>query len=186
MTIVPPFPHDEIADVIAGTSSVDEEPPAFGVQVAARAPRDFVDSGSARAPAKSAKSVNDFRHMVVFRTQFTCASGNYAADTFISISNDSLNIDVSDPNRHGGFSKCGIIHHSPYSRNNSHVLMIFTETVKSMQRYCKRALSLLSIDRLVLKWCVGNYRRNRPRMNKKKSRPGNICLNSITALEQQM
>lgn len=34
ITIVPPSPQEEIASLMAGTSSVEEEPPALGVQAA--------------------------------------------------------------------------------------------------------------------------------------------------------
>lgn len=34
MTTVPPLPHDDIADAIAGVSSIDELPPAVGVHTA--------------------------------------------------------------------------------------------------------------------------------------------------------
>ena len=66
MTIVPPLPQDAIADAMAGTSSIEEDPPALGVHVEARALRDFVDSGSAMADAKSAKATRDvFNDMTI-------------------------------------------------------------------------------------------------------------------------
>lgn len=48
MTIVPPFPQEEIADVMAGTSSVEEDPPALGVHDEARAFSVLLASGRER------------------------------------------------------------------------------------------------------------------------------------------
>jgi hypothetical protein len=56
MTIVPPFPQDAIADVMAGTSSTEDDPPAFGVQVEARALRGFAGL-KARVCVSSARAV---------------------------------------------------------------------------------------------------------------------------------
>ena len=47
MTIVPPLPHKEIAEVIAGVSSTDEEPPAVGVQAEASALAEALVEGEA-------------------------------------------------------------------------------------------------------------------------------------------
>jgi hypothetical protein len=47
MTIVPPSPQEAIADVMAGTSSIDDDPPAVGVHVEARAFRVLLASGRA-------------------------------------------------------------------------------------------------------------------------------------------
>jgi hypothetical protein len=60
MTIVPPLPHEAIADVIAGTSSIEAEPPAAGVQDDARAWLCLVLSGRARDEPKSAKTARAF------------------------------------------------------------------------------------------------------------------------------
>lgn len=57
--MVPPEPHDAIADVMAGTSSVEEEPPAFGVQVEARALRVLVE-GREKAKGRIEKKLNSF------------------------------------------------------------------------------------------------------------------------------
>lgn len=50
-----PLLHEAIADVIAGTSSMDDEPPAAGVQVEARALRTGDASGSANARGRAAR-----------------------------------------------------------------------------------------------------------------------------------
>ena len=60
MTIVPPLPQDAIADVIAGTSSVEEDPPALGVHVEARAFRMRVASGKANVGAVTASRASNF------------------------------------------------------------------------------------------------------------------------------
>lgn len=57
ITIVPLL-HDAIADVIAGTSSMEDEPPATGVQVEARALRMGDGSGRASARGRAARSKN--------------------------------------------------------------------------------------------------------------------------------
>jgi hypothetical protein len=54
ITIVPLL-HEAIADVIAGTSSIDDEPPATGVQVEARALSTGDASGSANARGSAAR-----------------------------------------------------------------------------------------------------------------------------------
>lgn len=58
ITIVPLL-HDAIADVIAGTSSMEEDPPATGVQVEARALRmgDAFGRARVRGMAKRSKRV---------------------------------------------------------------------------------------------------------------------------------
>lgn len=55
ITIVPLL-HDAIADVIAGTSSMEDDPPATGVQVEARALRMGDGSGRANARGRAARS----------------------------------------------------------------------------------------------------------------------------------
>lgn len=60
MTIVPPLPHEAIADVIAGTSSIEEDPPATGVQDEARAWWCLALSGRARDEPRSAKTARAF------------------------------------------------------------------------------------------------------------------------------
>lgn len=55
ITIVPLL-HDAIADVIAGTSSMEDEPPATGVQVEARALRMGDGSGRPNARGRAARS----------------------------------------------------------------------------------------------------------------------------------
>lgn len=61
INIVPPLPHEAMAEAIAGTSSVDEDPPALGVHVEARAFR--VRLGPARDKARGivARRVRDWR-----------------------------------------------------------------------------------------------------------------------------
>ena len=54
ITIVPLL-HEAIAEVIAGTSSIDDEPPATGVQVEARALSTGDASGSANARGSAAR-----------------------------------------------------------------------------------------------------------------------------------
>jgi hypothetical protein len=58
--MVPPLPHDAIADVIAGTSSIEEDPPALGVHVEARAFRMRVASGRAKLDAVTASRTSTF------------------------------------------------------------------------------------------------------------------------------
>lgn len=50
-----PLLQEAIADIMAGTSSIDEEPPATGVQVEARALRTGDGSGRASARGSAAR-----------------------------------------------------------------------------------------------------------------------------------
>ncbi len=51
--MIPPFPQDVIADRIAGTSSVDDEPALAGVHVARFASKTGVEGGLALETRKS-------------------------------------------------------------------------------------------------------------------------------------
>lgn len=75
ITIVPPLPHDAIADVIAGTSSVEEDPPALGVHVEARAFSMRVASGRAKVGAVTASRASNFDIDIV--GYFAAFDGNY-------------------------------------------------------------------------------------------------------------
>lgn len=60
ITIVPPLPHDAMADAMDGTSSIDDDPPALGVHVDARELRMRVASGKASVSGSVASRVNKF------------------------------------------------------------------------------------------------------------------------------
>lgn len=60
ITIVPPLAHEVMADVIAGTSSVDEVPPALGVHVEARAFRVRLEPRRDKARGIVARRVRDW------------------------------------------------------------------------------------------------------------------------------
>lgn len=65
MTIVPPLPQDASADVMAGTSSVEEEPPAVGVHVEARALRAWVVPGRDSARGMMVRRMSDLVRVVI-------------------------------------------------------------------------------------------------------------------------
>lgn len=109
MTIVPPFPQEAIADVMAGTSSVEEDPPALGVHVEARAFSVLLASGRDRDRTRGSvvKKVKKWRRLgIVNGTSINCSLSFCSLDDrFITLKARSIWFDLyADPfsNDRGG------------------------------------------------------------------------------------